>query len=90
MVAYVFDAPCKYDMIIRCNWMVPNKFDISFSTVTMNWFDCSVPMKPAMTPEMFYLGNHDDLTDDDPFSDLLATAGSSFKVEECSTCSFKL
>jgi hypothetical protein len=73
MVAYVFDAPCKYDMIIGCNWMVPNKFDISFSTATMNWFDCSMPMKPTMIPEMFYLGNYDNITDDDLFSDLFIT-----------------
>jgi hypothetical protein len=65
MATYVFDAPCRYDMIIGCNWMmVPNKFDISFSTVTMNWFDHSVPMKPASMLEMFFLGNHDDLTND--------------------------
>ena len=84
MVAYIFDAPCKYDMIIGCNWMVPNKFDISFSTATMNWFNHSVPMKPAMMPEMFFLGNHDDLTDDDPFSDLFATDILPAKYEEVS------
>jgi hypothetical protein len=69
MATYIFDTPCKYDMIIGCNWMVPNKFDISFSTAMMNWFNHSVPMKPATMSEMFFLGNHDDLTDD-PLSDL--------------------
>ena len=72
MAAYIFDAPCKYDMIIRCNWLMPNKFDISFSTGMMNWFDHSIPMKPASTPEMFFLGNHDDMTDD-PLFDLYMT-----------------
>ena len=86
MAAYIFDAPCKYDMIIGCNWMVPNKFDISFSTATMNWFNYSVPMKPAMTPEMFFLGNHDDLTDDS-LSDLFTMQSSKIlpaKYEEVS------
>ena len=38
MAAYIFDVLCKYDMIIRCNWMILNKFDLSFSTQTMKWF----------------------------------------------------
>jgi hypothetical protein len=75
MAAYIFDAPCKYDMIIGCNWLVPNKFDISFSTGTMNWFNCSIPMKPASTTEMFFLKNHDDMTDD-PLFDLYMTQNS--------------
>ena len=68
MVAYVFDAPCKYDMIIGRNWMIPNKFDLSFSTQTMQWFDRVVPMKKSATPEMFYI--QDDDWTEDPFEDL--------------------
>jgi hypothetical protein len=86
MAAYIFDTPCKYDMIIGCNWIVHNKFNISFSTAMMNWFDCSVPMKPTMTPEMFFLGNHDDLTDDSLF-DLFTMQSSDvlpMKYEEAS------
>ena len=65
MVAYVFDAPCKYDMIIGRNWMIPNEFDISFSSQSMKWFDREVPMKPSKTPEMFYINDDDDILDDD-------------------------
>ena len=69
MVAYVFDAPCKYDLIIGRNWLNPNKFDIQFSTKTMHWFGREVPMKQSTTPELFYI-NDDDFHNDDPFSDL--------------------
>ena len=65
---------------------MPNKFDISFSTGTMNWFNHSIPMKPASTPEMFFLGNHDDMTDD-PLFDLYMTQNSEIlpaKYEEVS------
>ena len=71
MAAMVFDAPCKYDMIIGRNWMIPNKFDIKFSTQTMTWFSRSVPMKPAATPEKFYINDDDfNIDDDDPIGDL--------------------
>ena len=86
MAAYIFNAPCKYNMIIGHNWLVPNKFDISFSTGTMNWFDQSIPIKPALTPEMFFLGNHDDMTDNHLF-DLYMTQNSEIlpvKYEEVS------
>ena len=52
----------------------------------MNWFDCSVPMKPALTLEMFFLGNHDNITDD-PLSDLFTMQSSEIlpaKYEEVS------
>ena len=65
MAAMVFDAPCKYDMIVGRNWMVPNKFDIKFSTQTMTWFSRSVPMKPAATPEMFHINDDEFNIDDD-------------------------
>jgi hypothetical protein len=60
--------------------MVPNKFDISFSTAMMNWFDHSVPMKPAIMLEMFFLGNCNNLTDD-PLSDLLQCKAAIFSQQ---------
>ena len=70
MVAYVFDAPCRYDMIVGRNWLNPNKFNILFSSKTMSWFDREVPMKQAKTPEMFYINDDDFETQNDPLSDL--------------------
>ena len=43
MVACVFDAPCRRDVIIGRNWMIPNKFNIVFETKMMTWFGREVP-----------------------------------------------
>ena len=70
MVAYVFDAPCRCDMIIGRNWLNPNEFDVKFSTKTMSWFGREAPMKHSTTPEMFHINDDDFDTMDDPLSDL--------------------
>jgi len=50
--AYVFDAPCRFDLIMGRDFMVPNGFDIKFSSQTMEWIDRRVLMKQndATTP----------------------------------------
>ena len=65
--AYVFDANCKYDIIVGRDFMVPNNFDIKFLTQSMDWYDRVVPMKPALLPDLYHLDFDDDIDDDDPF-----------------------
>jgi hypothetical protein len=49
--AYVFDAPdCCYNVIVARNSMLPNNFDLKFSTQQMEWYDCVVPIKHARQP----------------------------------------
>jgi hypothetical protein len=53
LLAYVFDAPdCHYDVIVGCNFILPNNFDIKFSTRQM---------------EMFHFDFDDDADEEDPF-----------------------
>ena len=65
--ACVFDADCKYDIIVGRDFMAPNNFDIKFSTQSMEWYDCVVPMKPALLPDLYHLDFDNDVDDDDPF-----------------------
>ena len=64
--AYVFDANCKYDIVVGRDFMVPNNFDIKFSTQSMEWYDRVIPMKPASLPDLYHLDFDDDVDDDDP------------------------
>ena len=59
--ACVFDADCKYDIIVGRDFMAPNNFDIKFSTQSMEWYDCVVPMKPASLPDLYHLDFDDDV-----------------------------
>jgi hypothetical protein len=64
----VFDAPdCKYDVIVGHNFMLPNNFDIKFSTQQMEWGDRVVPMKDARNPEFFCFHFDENADEEDPF-----------------------
>ena len=68
-IAYVFDSPCRYDMIVGRDWLKPNKFDIRFSEGTMEWFGRSVPLKPENAPGMFFVEHWaEPLEEDDAFA----------------------
>lgn len=70
LTMFVFDAPCRYDMIVGRDWLIPNKFDINFSSHAMKWFDRSAPMKLAdgvtavPTSSYFFDDSFDDLVDE--------------------------
>lgn len=43
--AHIFDAPCRYALIVGRDFLTPNQFDIKFSTKQMEWYDRRIPMK---------------------------------------------
>ena len=43
--AYVFDAPCRYQVILGNDFLSKAGLDIKYSSKTIEWFGNSIPMR---------------------------------------------
>ena len=63
--AYVFNTPCRYDIILGRDVLQQLQIDVKFSDKTINWKDNSVSMKPYSYWDdpynLFHTLSHEDL-----------------------------
>ena len=56
--AYVFDGPCKYDLILGRDFLGPAGIILDFLNSTMKWCNLTVPMKHPNTSNAAMYGEH--------------------------------
>ena len=56
--AYVFDGPCKYDLILGRDFLGPTGITLDFLNSTMKWCNRTVPMKNPNTSNAQMYGEH--------------------------------
>ena len=61
--AHIFTAPCRFALIVGRDFLVPNNFDIKFSTMEMEWFNRRVLMKSNDATTQVNVNKDDDVSE---------------------------
>ena len=64
--AFVFEAPCQYDMIIGRDFLAKTGIKLDFKFATMQWLETMVPMKES---KHVYQQNYTELIEDEDVLD---------------------